>query len=287
VRTPLVSAAELSRLLDGADEAPAVLDVRWELGPGARPDLFAEAHVPGATFLDLDASLAGRAGDGGRHPVPETADFESAMRAAGVSANRGVVVYDQGSSLAAARAWWLLRYFGHAGVAVLDGGLAAWVQAGLPLQSGDGVPLVAGRGEQGGADPFVARPGAMPVLDADGAAALAVRGVLLDARAPERFRGEVEPLDPVAGHIPGARNRPMALNLDPSGRFRAAAELRRDFEAMGVQSGGEAGAYCGSGITAAHEVLSLELAGFAAALYPGSWSEWIRDPLRPVATGPD
>ncbi len=279
--------AELSRLLDAADEAPAVLDVRWELGPGARPDLFAQAHVPGARFVDLDASLAGRPGVGGRHPVPETADFESAMRAAGVSATRGVVVYDQGSSLAAARAWWLLRYFGHSEVAVLDGGLAAWASAGLPMQSGDGVGLVAGRGEQPGAQPFVARPGAMPVLDADAAAALTVHGVLLDARAPERFRGEVEPLDPVAGHIPGARNRPMALNLEPAGRFREAAELRESFAALGVRSGVDVGAYCGSGITAAHEVLALELAGFAAALYPGSWSEWVTDPGRPVATGPD
>jgi thiosulfate/3-mercaptopyruvate sulfurtransferase len=279
VRAPLVSAAELGRLLEAGDPAPAVLDVRWELGPGARRDLFAKAHIPGAAFIDLDVSLAGPAGDGGRHPLPGAADFEAAMRAAGVSGSRGVAVYDQGSSPAAARAWWLLRYFGHPEVAVLDGGVAAWLEAGLPVQTGDS-------GAPGGGD-FVARPGGMPVLDADGAGALARRGALLDARAAERFRGEAEPLDPVAGHIPGARNRPMALDLDPSGRFRAPAELRRAFAAIGVGSDTEVGAYCGSGITAAHAVLALELAGFAAALYPGSWSEWVRDPERPVATGPE
>jgi thiosulfate/3-mercaptopyruvate sulfurtransferase len=277
VRTPLVPAAELARLLEAGGDAPALLDVRWELGPGARRDLFVQAHIPGAAFVDLDVSLAGAPGEGGRHPLPAAADFESAMRAAGVSSGRAVTVYDQGSSLAAARGWWLLRYFGHPDVMVLDGGLAAWLEAGLPAQTGDSDPA-------GGGD-FAARPGQMPVLDADGAAALARRGALLDARAAERFRGEVEPLDPVAGHIPGARNRPTALNLDASGRFRAPAELRRAFAATGVGSATEAGAYCGSGITAAHEVLALELAGFEAALYPGSWSEWIRDPRRPVATG--
>jgi thiosulfate/3-mercaptopyruvate sulfurtransferase len=279
VRTPLISAIELAPLLEGGDDAPAVLDVRWELGPGARRDLFSQAHVRGATFIDLDVALAGPPGEGGRHPLPTAADFEIAMRAAGVTSRRGVVAYDQGNSMAAARAWWLLRYFGHPEAAVLDGGLVAWRDAGLPVQAGDGPP-------SGGGD-FVARPGGMPVLDADGAAALARRGALLDARAAERFRGEVEPLDAVAGHIPGARNLPMVLNLDPSGRFRAPAELRRAFGAIGVTSATEVGAYCGSGITAAHEVLALELAGFAAALYPGSWSAWTRDPRRPVATGPD
>jgi thiosulfate/3-mercaptopyruvate sulfurtransferase len=279
VRTPLVSAAELARLLEDGDDAPTVLDVRWELGPGARRDLFARAHIPGAAFVDLDDSLAGPPGQGGRHPLPAARDFETAMRAAGVSSGRTVAVYDQGSSLAAARAWWLLRYFGHPEVAVLDGGLAAWLTAGLPVQAGDSEPT-------GGGD-LAARPGGMPVLDAAGAAALARRGALLDARAAERFRGESEPLDPVAGHIPGARNRPTALNLDASGRFRAPAELRRAFAAVGVDDATEAGAYCGSGITAAHQVLALEVAGFAAALYPGSWSEWSSDPGRPVATGPD
>src|SRR6185437_7989035 len=183
--------------------------------------------------------------------------------------------YDDANGLAAARAWWLLRYFGHAQVALLDGGLAAWLAAGRPLADGEETPSEPGD--------FTARPGAMPVIDAHQAAQLARTGVLIDARAPERYRGESEPMDPVAGHIPGARNRPMARNLDASGRFRPRAELAAELADLG---GTDVGAYCGSGITAAHTVLALELAGVGgAALYPGSWSEWITDPDRPVATG--
>jgi thiosulfate/3-mercaptopyruvate sulfurtransferase len=193
------------------------------------------------------------------------------MRAAGVSDNQPVVIYD---GIGAARAWWLLRYFGHQRVAVLDGGLAAW----------DG-PLARGVDSPEPGD-FTARPGAMPVLDARRAAALAAKGVLLDARAPERFRGEVEPVDPVAGHIPGARNWPATNNLASDGRFRSPHELRAEFERLGVREDVPAGAYCGSGVAAAHEVLALELAGFEAALYAGSWSEWITDPQRPVERFP-
>jgi thiosulfate/3-mercaptopyruvate sulfurtransferase len=196
------------------------------------------------------------------------------MRRAGVDNVRPVVVYDAGSSLAAARAWWLLRYFGHSDVAVLDGGLAAWSAAGYPLSTNDPAPR---------SGDFVARPGGMPALTADEASALAVRGVLIDARAPERFRGELEPIDPVSGHIPGARNLPASLTLEPSGKFRQSSILRELFESVGVGAGLDVGAYCGSGVTAAHEVLALELAGYSAALYPGSWSEWIADPRRPVA----
>lgn len=199
------------------------------------------------------------------------------MRAAGVGNARPVVVYDARSSMAAARAWWLLRYFGHGKVAVLDGGIAAWTAAGYLLSRA--------RPEVPPGD-FVARPGGMPVLHAEDAAALASsRGVLLDARAPERFRGEREPVDPVAGHIPGARNAPATLALCDSGRFRRRAELRAAFERAGVRPNVQVGAYCGSGVTAAHEVLALELAGYGAALYPGSWSEWITDPRRPIACG--
>jgi thiosulfate/3-mercaptopyruvate sulfurtransferase len=196
------------------------------------------------------------------------------MRAAGVNDDRPVVVYDAGASLSAARAWWLLRYFGHRDVAVLDGGLAAWSAAGYALTT-DTPHLEPGD--------FVARPGAMPVLTADDAAALAARGILLDARAPERFRGEQEPIDRVAGHIPGARNVPATMTLDSSGRFRGRAALRQIFERAGVAGEVQVGAYCGSGVTAAHEVLALELAGYQAALYAGSWSEWTTDPRRPVA----
>jgi thiosulfate/3-mercaptopyruvate sulfurtransferase len=203
------------------------------------------------------------------------------MRAAGVANARPVVVYDAGNSVAAARGWWLLRYFGHRDAAVLDGGLAAWTGAALPLETGDG-------GSPARASDFEAHPGGMPVLDADAAVALAARGgALLDARAPERFRGESEPMDAVAGHIPGAGNRPTALNVAPSGAFLERGALRDAFAAVGVDGNVAVGAYCGSGISAAHQVLALELAGYTAALYPGSWSEWIRNPERPVATGPN
>jgi thiosulfate/3-mercaptopyruvate sulfurtransferase len=177
-----------------------------------------------------------------------------------------VVVYDAATSVAAARGWWLLRYFGHPDVRVLDGGLRAWVEHGGALQTE--VPSPA-------PGDFVALPGAMPMLDADGAARLAERGTLLDARAPARFRGEQEPVDPVAGHIPGAVNLPGSEVVDETGRFGE----------LGIRLDGEVGAYCGSGVSAAHLVLALERAGYRAALYVGSWSEWITDPSRPVATG--
>jgi thiosulfate/3-mercaptopyruvate sulfurtransferase len=256
--------------------APALLDVRWSLGgPPGRAE-YERGHIPGAVFVDLDAELAAPPGPGGRHPLPDRAAFEAAMRRAGVRSDRPVVVYDDSGSAGAARAWWLLRYFGHPDVRVLDGGLAAWVASGRPLSIDAPVP------EPGD---FDARPGGMPVVDAAGAASLAEWGVLLDARAPERFRGEREPIDPVAGHIPGAVNAPSADNVGADGRFLAAAALRDRFAAAGVREGIDVGAYCGSGVTAAHEVLALELAGFRAALYPGSWSEWITDPDRPVAGG--
>ncbi len=278
--SPLVSTGELAKRLAGADHQPVVLDVRWDLTNGARRDLYEQGHVPGAAFIDLDADLSGTPGRAGRHPLPAAADFEDAMQAAGLDAGQDVVVYDDaGGMQGAARAWWLLRYFSHESVAVLDGGLAAWREAGLPLEIGPGRSRPRGN--------FVPVPGGMPVLDAEGAAGLARHGVLLDARAPERFRGESEPIDPVAGHIPGARNRPTTLNVAASGRFHPPAQLRAAFSSVGVQEGKEVGAYCGSGVTAAHQVLALQLAGRRAALYPGSWSEWITDPGRPVATGDD
>lgn len=254
---------------------PAVLDVRWELtGPQHREYL--TGHIPGAAFVDLDKALSGPPGPGGRHPLPNFEAFGRAMRRAGVRAAAPVVVYDAATSTAAARAWWLLRYHGHPDVSVLDGGLAAWISAGYPVQTG---PTHVEPGD------FVGSPGAMPLLDAEGAAELAHRGLLLDARAPERFRGEHDPVDSVAGHIPGAVNRPTTENLRSDGRFLSADELRTAFAQAGAEPGAEIGAYCGSGVTAAHEVLALELAGFPAALYIGSWSDWITDPARQVATG--
>lgn len=276
-------------LLVGPQDVPpgaVLLDVRWRLssavaapaasGPSGR-SLYAAGHLPGARFVDLDADLADPPGPRGRHPLPAPEHFQAAMRRAGVRGDRPVVVYDDAGATVAARAWWLLRYFGHRDVAVLDGGIAAWTAAGRPLESGE--PPSPQPGD------FVAVPGGMPLLDADGAAAIAATGALLDARSAERYRGEVEPVDPVAGHIPGAVSAPTTDNLDASGRFLAAEALRERFAALGVDLARPVGAYCGSGVTAAHEVLALALAGVPAALYVGSWSEWVSDGRRPVARG--
>jgi thiosulfate/3-mercaptopyruvate sulfurtransferase len=254
-----------------------VLDVRWELGwpRGAGHERYLEGHIPGSAFVDLETALAGPPGEGGRHPLPSADVFGDAMRAAGVSGDRSVVVYDEGTSMAAARAWWLLRYFGHHRVFVLDGGFSGWLATGHAIERG-AVAVEAGD--------FVPRAGGMPLLDAAGAAAVADAGVLLDARAPERFRGESEPIDAVAGHIPGAVNLP---GTELPGGLSDAEGLRARFQAAGVRDGVEVGAYCGSGVTAALEVLALSVAGFDGALYVGSWSDWIRDPARPVATGGD
>jgi thiosulfate/3-mercaptopyruvate sulfurtransferase len=300
----LINADSLARRLGGPGAAaplalPAVLDVRWRLGGPPGIDSYREGHLPGAVFVDLDRDLSGAPGPAGRHPLPSAADFQAAMRRAGVSRDRPAVVYDHGDSMAAARAWWVLRYFGHRHVQVLDGGLRGWLAAGLPVTAAE-VPVAPGD--------FTAVPGHLPLLDADGAAAAARVGLLLDARAGERYRGETEPVDPVAGHIPGAVSAPAAENVRGDGTFRAPAELRERFASLcGVTAGltpvpaggpaaqvagtgpaaGAVGVYCGSGVTAAHEVLALALAGVPAALYAGSWSNWVADPSRPVATGPD
>lgn len=272
--TPLISADALAALLDSGLGRPVLLDVRWRLGGPRGRDEYLEGHIPGAVYVDLDTELADPPGAGGRHPLPNAERFQAGMRRAGVSAGSRGVVYDDAGSMAAARAWWLLRYFGHDEVSVLDGGLPAWVAAGFSLSREE--PVV----EPGD---FVARPGGMPLIGADGAAELAAHGMLLDARALERFRGEHEPIDSVAGHIPGAVSRPTTSNLDGEGRFLAASDLRAAFSRLGVRDGIAVGTYCGSGVTAAHAVLALELAGYRAALYAGSWSEWITDPARPVA----
>ena len=272
--TPLISTAELAGALEGPDP-PTVLDVRWSLGGPAGAALFEAGHIPGASFVDLDRELAGAPG-AGRHPLPDAAAFQAAMRSHGVSATRPVVVYDAGPGLSAARAWWDLRYFGHRDVRLLDGGYAAWVAEGRAVTASGPAPV---------AGDFTASPGHMAVVDAAGAAALAGQGVLLDVRAPERFRGEVEPVDPVAGHIPGARNLPAAANVDAGGRFLPPADLAARFAAVGATPAVQVGAYCGSGVNAAQAVLALELGGIDAALYVGSWSDWVSDERRPVATG--
>lgn len=273
--TPIISAAELAAELAGPTP-PVLLDVRYRLGgPHGRPD-YEAGHIPGAVFVDLDAELAAPPGDGGRHPLPDVAAFGAAMRRAGVSAGTPVVAYDGDKGWGAARAWWLLRWAGHARVRVLDGGLAAWDG---PLETAVPAPV---EGD------FTPRPGALPLLDADAAAAVARDGLLLDARAGERYRGEVEPIDPVAGHIPGAVSAPTGENLDAEGRFLAAGDLAARFSALGAGPDDRTvGVYCGSGVSAAQQAVALELAGYVPALYAGSWSEWSGDPARPVATGPD
>ncbi|MFF0436339.1 sulfurtransferase [Streptomyces sp. NPDC004327] len=273
---PIISATEL--LSESAGVAPPVLlDVRWTLGgPPGGPE-YAAGHLPGAVYVDLDTELAGPPGKGGRHPLPDPEAFGAAMRRAGVRADTPVVVYDGGLGWGAARAWWLLRWAGHPNVRVLDGGLAAWTGE-LSRETPAPAP-----------GDFTPEPDAGPLalLDADGAAALARSGLLLDARAAERYRGDVEPIDPVGGHIPGAVSAPTTENVGPDGRFLPAAELTGRFTALGAAEAPEVAVYCGSGVSGAHEVLALELAGFPAALYAGSWSEWSADPGRPVAKGPD
>jgi thiosulfate/3-mercaptopyruvate sulfurtransferase len=275
--SPLITVAELAAAL-GQAPRPAILDVRWRLGGPPGADSYAAGHIPGAVFADLDRDLAGPpGGPRGRHPLPGAAGFQAAMRQAGISPGQPVIVYDDADSTAAARAWWTLRYFGHDGTRVLDGGYRAWTAGGQPVTAAPAAP------EPG---TFTAVPGGMPLLDAAGAVRLARSGLLLDARAGERYRGEQEPADPVAGHIPGAVSAPTAANVGADGTFLAAAELRARFTGLGAGGPAEVGAYCGSGVTAAHEVLALELAGIPAALYADSWSGWITDPGRPVAVGP-
>jgi thiosulfate/3-mercaptopyruvate sulfurtransferase len=273
----LVDAATLAAEID-AGRPPVLLDVRWRLGGPPGIDSYRAGHLPGAVFVDLDRDLSAPPGPAGRHPMPSAGAFQAAMRRAGVSDGQPVVAYDDGDALPAARAWWLLRYFGHGQVRVLDGGFRAWQAAGLPVTTA--VPAARSGG-------FSARPGQLPVLDAAGAAALARSGVLLDVRAGERYRGETEPVDPVAGHIPGALNAPAAGNFGAGGTFRSPAELHERFAALGAAGGRQVGAYCGSGVTAAQAVLALAIAGIPASMYPGSWSNWVADPARPVATGAD
>ncbi|WP_199548853.1 sulfurtransferase [Streptomyces sp. N35] len=278
----IISAAELASESNG-QYPPVLLDVRWQLTlarTAGEPSFdgraaYAAGHIPGAVYVDLDTALAGPAGTGGRHPLPDLEVFAEAMRAAGVRQDRPVVVYDGGQSWAAARAWWLLRWAGHPSVRVLDGGLAAW----------DGELST----EPPSAEPgdFVPRPGAVPLLDADGAAALAREGLLLHAPAGGRYRGEVEPIDRVGGHIPGAVSAPTTENVGTDGRFLPAGDLAARFSALGSDEAPRVGVYCGSGVSGAHEVLALAVAGIDAELYVGSWSEWSADESRPVATGPN
>lgn len=272
----LVDPSSLQEELADPRPGPVVLDVQFTL-TGDGPDLYAAGHLPGAPFVDLDAVLAGEPGAGGRHPLPDPAVLQTGLRAAGVDGESRVVVYDQATSLAAARAWWVLRWAGLTDVRVLDGGLAGWQAAGGAVSTEPASPT---------AGSVTVRPGSVPVLGADDAAALMDTGVLVDARAPERYRGESEPIDPVAGHVPGAVNVPMGDLTTGEGRLRSPDELRARFAAEGIDGATVVGSYCGSGVTAAHTALALHEIGIEAAVYVGSWSHWVTDPGRPVATGP-
>jgi thiosulfate/3-mercaptopyruvate sulfurtransferase len=262
---PLVSVDWLGEHL--GEPGLVVVDCRFVLGdPGAGGRAWLEGHVPGAAVLDVDRDLAAPPGDAGRHPLPAADRFEAAARRAGVGRGSRVVAYDEAGEGGAARLWWLLRHFGHRDAAVLDGGLRAWREAGAELQAG-ARPVPEGD--------FVAAAGADDTVDAAEIEAGSPR--LLDARAPERFRGETEPIDPVAGHIPGARSVPFTT-VAPDGRFLEPAELRQ-------RLGDEPFvAYCGSGVTACTLLVAAAAAGVEARLYPGSWSEW-SGAGRPVATG--
>lgn len=265
--SPLISVDELAAEL----AAFTILDVRYQLGGPPGPSEFAAGHVPGAVYVDLDRELSAPRGPGdGRHPLPAGDAFAAAMRAKGVTNGKPVVVYDAWAGRAAGRAWWLLRYFGHPNVRVLDGGWAAW-RATRPQETEAVTPAPGD---------FTATPGGMPVADVEN-----LPPVRIDARAPERFRGDVEPVDPVAGHIPGATNVPTNANLDERGLFRSAEELRAIYAAAGAAPGADIAVYCGSGVTATHDLIALEIAGIRAKLYPGSWSHWITDPNRPVEKG--
>lgn len=283
---PLVS-APLLRSMVADPQPPVLIDVTYNLGGPPGREAYDAGHLPGAFFVDLDTELAGPPGAGGRHPLPSASTVEAALRRCGVRGSGGrspegtaagssVVVYDAATSLSAARAWWVFRYFGLADVRVLDGGLAAWREDGGEVATG--VPA-------GGSGDFVASPGWLPVLTAAEAAEFPARGTLLDVRAPERYAGQTEPIDPVAGRIPGAVNAPAVRMLRSDGRFLPASELREYFSDLGIDETADVATYCGSGVTAAQANLALAVAGVESAVYIGSWSDWITDPSRPIATG--
>jgi thiosulfate/3-mercaptopyruvate sulfurtransferase len=272
----LMDAAELYNRL-AAGERLVLLDVRWVLGRDDGRDEYLAGHLPGAVFVDLPSQLADHAEPSrGRHPLPSADDFQDAARSWGINDGDVIVAYDNSGSTAAARAWWMLRNAGMDKVYLLDGGLAAWRAAGYPEEAGD-VSAVVGNVSLG--------KGRMPTITEQEAAAWNGGRVLLDARAGERYRGEVEPIDPRAGHIPGAISAPTTANVDADGKFLPAEELRRRFTGLGVDENAKVAVYCGSGVTAAHEIAALGIAGFEAALFPGSFSQWSNNDANPVAVG--
>jgi thiosulfate/3-mercaptopyruvate sulfurtransferase len=279
--TTLIDAAALRQLLAGSTP-PVLIDARFDLAdPAAGERAHGEAHLPGAHYLHLDRDLsAARTGRNGRHPLPQRSLFAARIGALGIGPQTQVVAYDAQGGSYAARVWWLLRWLGHEAVAVLDGGLPVWVEAGGAVNDAD----VA---RSSTTAPYPERASLVSSVDADTLLARLGRTPLIDARAPERFRGEVEPLDAQAGHIPGALNRCYRDNLRADGRFKPAEALRAEFTPLlGAAAPSEVVHQCGSGVTACHNLLAMEHAGLAGSLlYPGSWSEWSSDPSRPIATG--
>lgn len=288
---PLISPEEII-----AEQGDLILiDVRHDLNdPTAGLRAYAQGHLPNAAFLSVDEDLAGEPspGNGGRHPLPNPTEFAQRLEGLGATEDTLLIAYDASGGIFAARFWWLCRWIGHLRVGVLNGGIQAWAAAGGPLQTDDYKRQAPPKSERG--EPLRVHPTACPRWSVDmvqswvASGAQAAIATLIDARAPDRYRGEVEPFDPVAGHIPGALNRPATRNLDEHGRFKPASVLREEFlQLLGDQDPSAVVHSCGSGITACHNLLAMEAAGLVgSALYPGSWSEWCGDTARPVATGP-
>ena len=280
MHTTLIDAPTLASLL--GTPGVVVVDCRFDLADTSRGEAaYLEAHVPGAVYAHLDRDLSGpKTGANGRHPLPVPSALASTLGQFGIDNQTQVVVYDQDTGMHASRLWWMLRWLGHDAVAVLDGGYAAWVGAGLALTSGSETPAPRA---------FIAAQRSGLTVTADEMLPLTQSTTtrIVDARAPVRFRGEQEPIDPVAGHIPGAVNHFYMRSMGDDGRFKPADVLRREWNAsLGGVDASQVVCYCGSGVTACHDLLSLEVAGLPGAkLYAGSWSEWVADPARPVATG--
>lgn len=287
---PVVSVEWLHRRM--AEDGPGlrIFDVRFDLlAPDAGRQSYLAGHIPGASHLDLDHDLAGpRGASGGRHPLPDPDTLTETLRGFGVGRETDVVFYDEGASMYAARAWWLMEYLGHSRTHVLDGGFAAWQAAAGALASGDADEVRARSGPRGDFQP---RPRPDLAVNAEAVERLSRailagdrQHVLLDARAAERYRGDAEPLDRAAGHIPGAGNRPWSENYGPDGRWRGPDELARQY--ADLRQADEVVLYCGSGVSACVDVLAMRRTGFEnVRLYPGSWSEWSSDPSQPVARG--
>ncbi len=271
--SPLIAAADLAARL--GDPALRLADVRWYVGePGRNLAEYRRGHLPGAVYLDIDSDLVSPAGPG-RHPLPDPGTFAALLGSRGFGDGHLIVAYDDAAGVYAARLWWMLRWIGHPGARLLDGGLQAWVAAGFPLTTAE--PHFASAA-------MTVRPGFTRQIDREGLRPLLGKVTLLDARAADRYTGEQHPVDPIGGHIPTARSAPTAANLGDDGRFLPPEELARRYRALGVGEG-ETVASCGSGVTACHDIVAMALAGFPEPiLYPGSWSDWCTSGL-PYATG--